>query len=234
MKLTFRQGIARHRDVITFKQFLTERARTPVHLGYVKSKLKELRPVLWEKDLTTDQILDALNDAFGKLLVRFDVHGVYRESNYGRAGLGGAEYSHTGWITIHLLDDIDLTLDGRTHAQYEDFSSLCAASIAHELTHRDQVLKHDGNIDNPKDPDRLRDYLADHREMESFAVQAALEMLASFDGVEILKKLSSSKGIEELSKYSDSLEMYLSVFNMPSSIMNKFLKKLHAVLTEDE
>ena len=219
--------------MITFRQFLGERARTPSNLGYVKSKLKELKSILWEKDLTTNQILDALNDAFGNALIRFDVHGEYRDSNYGRAGLGGAEYSHTGWIIIHLLDDIELTLDGRTPAQYEDFSNLCAASIAHELAHRDQVLKHSGNMDKPKDPDRLRDYLSDHREMESFAVQAALEMLASFDNAEILKKLSSSNGIEELSKYSDSLEMYLRAFSTPSAVMNKFLKKLFVVLKEE-
>jgi len=205
-------------------------AKRPEHLGFVKDKLKELKSSLYDHDLSNEQIRRALNHAFEKFMITFVINPAGRESNYSRVGLGGAECDAGGHITIHLTDDVYDALNGG--AYYEEFVDLCAASIAHELTHREQIMKHARNGENAKDPDRLRDYLEDHREIEAFAVQAAMELFSAFEAKDILAKLAKSSDLEYLAKYSDSLEMYLSVFNPPSSTLNRFLKKLHSVVSE--
>lgn len=220
--------------MVTFKQFLAEATRVPSASAWVKAKLIELKPILWERGLHLNDILAALNREFAKLMIRFDAKGAYRNSDNGNAGIGNAQYSPSGWITVHLLDDVDDVLNNKHRVKYEDFAHLCYALIAHELNHREQVLKHDGDMDNPKDPENQREYLSDHRELESYVIQACLELQLKLDKKDILGKLGTTAGVAYLAKHSDSLNMYLTVFHSPSHIMQKFLKKLHDVLRNSD
>ena len=212
---------------------LFERAQHPNHVNFARAKLSELKSSLWMHDLSVEQIKRALNHAFEKLMVRFVVVPSGGNSAYARAGLGGAEYSHDGWVTVEITDDINDVLNGDYAAEYEDFASLCAASIGHELTHREQALKHPGNMDNVTSPNKLRDYLSDHREIESFAVQTSLELLAAFDARTLVSKLSRGSDLEHLAKFSDCLGMYLTHFEPQSPTIRKLLKKLHVILADE-
>ena len=195
-------------------------------------RLKELKSSLYEHDLSNKQIQAALNHAFEPLMIKFKVVAApMKQSQYVEAGLNGASYDADGWITVALTDDVGDVLNGNASVAYEDFANLCNASIAHELTHRDQVLKHAGNMDGAKDPDRLRNYLSDHRELEAFAVQAVLELLSFWSPSDIISKMSRTSQLEHLAKWSDVLELYLSVFHN-SLVIQRLLKKMHSILSE--
>lgn len=210
---------------------LFEKASLPKHTPFVRTKLSELKASLWGHDLSGLQIKACLNSAFAPLMIKFTLNPTPdKDSEYARVGLDGAEYTPDGWVVVHLTDEIADVLGDNTRAEYEDFVNLCTASISHELKHRDQVLKHEANSDNAKDPERLRDYLSDHRELESFAVQCALELLASWEPKQITAKMGSWAGREELMKYSEVLKLYDSVFHMPSALMARFYKKLHLII----
>ena len=95
--------------------------------------------------------------------------------------------------------------------------------IGHELTHRDQVLKSVKNFDKIPDTDDRVKYLSDHREIEAYAVQAALELLPQLGKTDTLSKLSN---LEKLSTWSNAVKMYVHTFDDGSPILKKFAKKL--------
>src|ERR1035437_4016218 len=169
-----------------FSEFLLERAKIPMHTGYARQKLKELEKKLWEKDLDSNEIVTILNAAFSNLLVRFEHSYSNKESDYTRVGLNGAELSPSGWITVNVTQDIDEVLNDETRAYYSEFVDLGTSLIDHELAHRDQALKSLKNFDNVPDTEDVKKYLKDHREIEAYAVQAALELLAQFSKKEII------------------------------------------------
>ncbi len=215
-------------------ELLFERAKNPMHIGYTKSKLKELEKQLWEKDLDSNEIIKILNDAFSNLLVRFESTYSNKQSDYGNVGLDGGNFSPSGWITINLTQDIDEVLNGQTRAYYSEFVDLCTSLIGHELKHRDQVIKSYKNLDNIPDTDDVKKYLKDHREIEAYAVQAALELLSQFSKKEIIAKLSSSKEFSNLGLWSEAVKWYTYTFDNGDPILKKFVKKIVEILTEED
>ncbi len=221
-------------NVLKVTKQVNERAELPKHTTFVVHKLSELKSSLWEHELSNKQIQACLNSAFAALMVKFTVvDAPWKQSQYTEAGLDGAQYEHDGWITVLLTDDIQDVLDGSSSVQYEDFANLCAASISHELRHRDQILKHSANALNAKDPEQLRDYLADHREIDAFAVQCAIELMSFWDANDIIMKMKQTRDLEHLAKWSDVLKMYLRMFDT-SSVTRRLLKKLHSILMNFE
>lgn len=213
-------------------QDLFEKAQLPKSTHFTLSKLEDLKGSLWKHGLSARQIQACLNNAFAPLMVEFTLSASPKHQNqYTSVGLDGAGYSSDGWITVNIINGVTEVLNGNTDKQYQDFVNLCGALIVHELRHREQVTKHKANGLNGKHPDRVRDYLLDHREMDSFAAQCAIELLSFFSPNEILNKASTSAGLKELKGKSEVLNAYVSVFRTPSNVMNKFLKKVHSVIT---
>lgn len=208
---------------------LFEKAALPKHTRFVLTKFEDLKSSLAGHGLTGLQIRACLNNAFAPLMIRFTLNpSSDHSSQYTDAGLHSGAYSSDGWIVVNLTDDV---ADVLAKGHYEDFSQLCTAIIVHELKHRDQILKHGANALDGKDPDRLREYLSDHREMDAFVAQCLVELLAFLDPSQIFSKLKTGAGVKELMKFSEVLSIYDSVFHRPSSTMNRFLKKLHVAAT---
>ena len=208
---------------------LFEKAALPKNTRFVLAKFEDLKSSLHGHGLTGLQIRACLNHAFASLMIRFTLNPVPdRTSYYIDAGLRSGAYSSDGWVVVNLTDDVADVLNGK---RYEDFSRRCAAIIVHELKHREQIMKHKANALNGKDPDRLRDYLSDHREMDAFVAQCLVELLSVFDPNAIFSKLQSKRGVNELIRCSEVLRIYDSVFHRPSNIMNRFFKKLHVAAT---
>jgi len=216
-----------------FKEFLSEKTKTPMHLGFVRHELNQLKPQLWDKNLEVGDILDILNKTFGKFLIRFEETYSNANSNYSVVGLDGGSFSASGWITINVMSDADEFFNGDTRSYYSEFVDLCTALIGHELTHREQVLKSLKNFDNAPDTDNMVKYLKDHRELESYAVQAALELLSHFSKTEILSKLSSSIELDKLSAWSEAIKWYTHNFETSDPTFKKFLKKIVDIITND-
>lgn len=211
---------------------LFEKAQLPKNTHFTLSKLEDLKGSMWKHGLSARQIQACLNNAFAPLMVKFTLSASPKHQNqYTQAGLDGASFTSSGWIRVNLTDRVADVLNGNTNLDYQHFVNLCGAYIVHELRHREQVAKHKANGLNGKDPDRLRDYLLDHREMDSFAAQCAIELLSFFSPNQILSMASTSTGLKELKNKSEVLKAYISVFRTPSSTMNKFLKKVHSVIT---
>jgi tRNA isopentenyl-2-thiomethyl-A-37 hydroxylase MiaE len=217
-----------------FSEFLVERAKIPMHSGFVKYELNQLKSKLWDKNLEIGEILDILNKTFSKFLIRFEETYSNANSDYSAVGLDGGSFSASGWITVNLMSDANEFFNGDTRSYYSEFVDLCSALIGHELTHRDQVLKSLKNFDNAPDTDDMVKYLKDHRELESYAVQAALELLSHFSKKEILSKLSSSRELDKLSAWSEAIKWYTHTFETSDPTFKKFLKKIVEIITEED
>lgn len=217
-----------------FSQFLLEKAKKPMHLGYIKSELNSLKSKLWDKDLPTHEIIDILNQKLSKFLIRFTETTSNKTSDYSAVGLDGGDFSSSGWITINMLSDANEFFNGEGRSYYSEFVDLCSALIGHELTHREQAIKATKNLEDAPNPDDIKKYLKDHRELESYAVQAALELLSHFDKKEILSKLTSSKELDNLSSWSEAMKWYTHTFETTDPVFKKFLKKIVEILTEDD
>ena len=213
---------------------LFERAKKPMHLGFINSELNALKSVLWDKNLSINEIIKILNETFEKFLIRFEETYSNKESEYTRVGLDGGDFSSSGWITIYLTHDIDDVLNGNTNVYYDEFVDLCTALIGHELMHRDQVIKSLKNYDKVPDVDDIKKYLSDHREIEAYAIQTALELLNNFSKKEIIKKLSSTRELEKLANWSEGLKWYVYMFDLHSPIVKKFLKKVVEVINDED
>ena len=211
---------------------LFEKAALPKHTRFVLTKFEDLKSSLAGHGLTGLQIRACLNNAFAPLMIKFTLNPAPdHTSQYTEVGLDGGAYTSDGWVVINLTDVVADVLANKTKARYEDFSQLCTGYIVHELKHREQIMKHKANALNGKDPDRLRDYLSDHRETDAFVAQCLVELLSVFDPNTIFSKLQSKRGVDELMKFSEVLKIYDSVFHRPSSMMNRFFKKLHVAAT---
>lgn len=213
---------------------LLEKAKTPMHLSFVKHELAGLKDKLWDKNLEVGEILDILNKTFSKFLIRFEETYSSTNSDYSAVGLDGGSFSPSGWITVNLMSDSGEFFNGSTHSYYSEFVDLCTALIGHELTHRDQVIKSLKNFDNAPDPRDVVKYLKDHRELESYAVQASLELLSHFSKKEILSKLSSSRELDRLSTWSEAVKWYTHNFETSDPTFKKFLKKIVEIITEED
>lgn len=216
------------------KDLLIEKTVLPMYLNGIKGSIKKLKSKLWDKDLSTAEIIENLEKELGKYLIRFNEVYHDNESEYTSVGLNGGELSMSGWITINYTNHIEDVMGNGGRVYYEDFVRLISALIGHELTHREQLLKSSANADNIKEPDDLKKYLSDHREIEAYAVQSALELLDQFDLQEIFSKLKTDRGLDELSMYSEGLKWYVHSFNTNTPVFKKFLKKLISVLEGDE
>ena len=210
---------------------LFEQAKKPQFLNSVIADIKSLEGDLWEKDLEVPEIIEILNQKLEMYLIRFEETFANGESEYSRVGLSGGEFSSSGWVTVGITHDADEVLNGETNVYFSEFLDLCAALIGHELTHREQVLKSLKNFVNIPDTDDRTKYLSDHREIEAYAVQAALELLPQLGKVETLSKLSN---LESLSIWSNVVKMYAHTFDNDSPILKKFVKKLYELLHENE
>lgn len=210
---------------------LFEKAALPKNMRFVWGKFKELKSSLSKKGLTSREIAARLNKAFQPLMVQFKLINFPGPSNskYTDFGIYSSKYSADGFVIITLTDNID---DVLANEQYEDFSHLCSGMIAHDLKHREQVLKHVFNLVGTKrSSDKLDDFLSDHREMDAYVAQCLAELLAFFDSSEIVSGLTTSKGMDELMDYSEVFATYEEVFGRSSSVMKRFLKKLHSAVT---
>lgn len=215
-------------------EIILEKAKIPMHLGFVKSELSKLKSKLWDKNLDVSEIIEILNQTFSKFLIRFEEVHSGANSDYSAVGLDGGNLSASGWITVNIMSDADEVFNADTTSDYSEFVNLCSALIGHELTHRDQLLKSLKNFDNVPDPDDIVKYLKDHRELESYAVQAALELLSHFDKKEIISKLSSSKELYNLSLWSEALKWYTHNFETSDPTFKKFLKKIVEIISEED
>lgn len=218
----------------SFKVFLAEQATLPHYVNSIRYELTQLKATLWDQQLTLPIMVEHLSSVLNKYLIRLvEEYDEHPTSEYAGVGLNGATMSPSGWITVNYttyLEDV-LNADGREY--YEDFVRLFIALVGHELAHREQVLKSSHNFHNPPDPEHIDSYLKDHRELDAYAVQAALELLAQFNVADILSKLKTSRGINELSLYSEGLKWYVYTFDS-GPVMQKFLKKLYELLTTED
>lgn len=210
---------------------LFERTTKPRHLNAVTADIKSLEKKLWDCNLEVPEIIEILNKQLEKYLIRFEEVFSRGNSEYSAVGINGGEFSPSGWITIGITHDADEVFNGDTNAYFSEFLDACSAVIGHELTHRDQVLKSVKNFDNVPDTDNLIQYLSDHREIEAYAVQAALELLPPLGKADVLSKLSR---LEKLTLWSNAVKMYVHTFEEGSPILKKFVKKLYSILNDND
>lgn len=220
--------------MISFKQFLSERAQRPHHLSAIKYNIDRLKGKLWEKGLQLDEIIEHLENELGRYLIRFEETYADGESEYSAVGLGGGQMTANGWVVINYRRDLDDVLNGDGTMYYEDFSRLLVALIGHELAHREQLLKSTKNFDNIPETDDTIKYLSDHREIEAYAIQACLELLEQLSKEEILEKLKSERGQSHLALFSEGLKWYVRTFDSGDPVLKKFLKKVFEILEDDE
>lgn len=215
------------------KEFIIERAEHHTNLPIIQKTLQSLKPILWEKGLIISEIISTLESALRLQLILFEeVPNTVPESEYAMAGLNGGFYNpNTGIVTVGVTWRIEEVLNGDTRTYYEDFSRLLTSIVAHELKHKNQVEKSENNAYNTPDSDDIRAYLADHREIEAYAAQAAVELENQLDTDVILQKLRSNGGRNELSLYSESLNVYLYHF-ADTPVLNRFINKVYSILTQ--
>lgn len=209
---------------------LLEAPKRPQLEATVRLRLKHLKAKLWQQELTTQQAINILNLEFCNLLIGFNETSSIpnSQSQAHRLSLDGAEMSQTGWITVHICDDLDELLNDDANISYEEFADTLNATIAHELVHREQFLKTVKTIEDIPNPNHMKSYLADHREVEAYAVQTALELLASFSIAEAKRLLSTR--LHEAELYSDALRAYSINFEPETNTWKLFIKKVYQVL----
>ena len=214
------------------KEFIAERAEHHVSLPSIQRILRTLKPKLWDQGLNISEIVTVLESALRLHFVMFEeVPDTVPESEYATVGLNGGYYNpHTGVITVGITWHIEEVLNGDTRVYYEDFTRLLASIIAHELKHKNQVEKSEHNADNVPETDDIKAYLADHRELEAYAAQAAAELQSQLSVDDILQKLKTDGGRDELSLYSEGLKVYHSYF-YGSPVLNKFISKVYSIIS---
>jgi hypothetical protein len=228
--LWFKQNYRVKEDAFPEGNVLLERASVPAHLSAVKYDLVQLKPALWEQDLPLHEIVEILSAVLHKYMISLTEAYDDSESAYSAVGLNGGEMRSDGQIIVHYTRYLEEFMNGGGHEYYEDFVTLCTALIGHEMNHREQAMKYAPNATNGADVVNMAEYLSDHREIESYAVQASVELLAQFDKDEILQKLSNN--IENLALYSNGLMHYLHTFDTSSPVMKEFAKKLYALIAD--
>jgi len=214
------------------KEFITEKAEHHVSLSSIRSTIQTLKSELWDNDLVNVEIESILNARLRRFYIKFtEVSDTAQSSEYSSVGINGADYNpSTGMITVGYTWRLAEVLNGDTRTYFEDFTRLLLAVIAHELKHADQVKKSDHNAYNPQDPDDIKAYLLDSREIESYASQAAIELEGQLSTEEVLQKLKTERGRDELSLYSEGVKWYVTHFNS-SPLLNKFFSKLYAIIS---
>jgi len=216
----------------SYEFILTERAIHHPSLPVIRTTLQNLKSELWENDLVNVEIESILNARLRRFYVKFnEVSDTAQDSEYSNVGLNGADYNpSTGFITIGYTWHLAEVLNGETREYFEDFTRLLLAVISHELKHQEQTDKSPHNARNPQDPDDIKAYLSDSRELEAYAAQAAIELEGQLSTEEVLQKLKTERGRDELSLYSEGVRWYVTHFDS-SPLLNKFFSKLYSILT---